>query len=1139
MTQAIDPHASFPLADLSDMMGDASAPPAPAEPIVNTPMTVPAKGTRPAITSTGKPISGPTTGEMAQRAMTVAVTVPYEAVKEAGHMAAEAGRTIADFPADVDAGLTNAKNSFTNLAAVAARPIIDAVTGKPNQLNTLEMKSPSDVGARDTVANHVVSAVVQSIPAMVFTGPLGAAAGAKGVIPLLQNTGRLAVANFLTWDKGQGNASTALENADIHTPLTRMLAIQGDTPELMARFKTTLEMMGIEGTFVLLGKTVKAIKGARAAFESGGESAAAGSIDKSAPGLLDAAKMAQGEEGFKNATPTPPPNAPKPDLTLDPKQLTQIASRAQDLAANGATVEDVLEGHDFNFNRNTSVPETKAFLNTVGETISPAVEKARGGVQTYDYIEQTAKEMALDSTELQAAVAKNAQDMDHLASVVVASKNLLNTKAKDLIDRIAGADIRISRDPKELRKAFGDGLDEFATLYKNTKAVITGSARVTAAGNILTGEDLMQFDDPGIVRLMRGLVASGGDPEVMTKLLKRSPSGQAMAMYQDYFTAALVSGPATAMRKAGSDMIRLISHPAMMIAGGVMSGDRQTALEGLRIYGSYAPSILESIRYAGRSLRTGQAYVDALPFESMRQPAWSAGAVGLESGRVTEALAAGNYRAVAENALGNAVDGVGTTLSTLTRPLATINEFAQQMAYRSKVRAQLWGEAIQKGFANPEEFQGFVDDGMKKAFELGGQANDARAKLYMQDLTFQRSLQDFAPGRTIQKAREEWPFLKVLIPFWKTPANIINEVFSGFGATSRVWNDMRGADPAMAALAKGKLATGLTLATGAAIAAHEGWITGHGPHDPKDNEAWRAAGNEPYSVRWAAPDGTQKNIRYDMFEPVGGFLGIAADSVYLAGKVPDATYTQLVGGFALATAEHVVEKSFLAGVSDIIEGVQSSPEKFQYIANQRAAAHVPKAIQYVNTFTNDPTARQVRTMLDAIINRTPWADKLPPSYDSRGRNRVLPHGVGIQTANPLYTSHPNPDAADVEMGRLEHGVTPAAPYVGTVDLRQIKVGETDAYTRLLQLQGQVKIDGKDVNEMLNEMVKSERYKSLPANVPPKMQNPRVTMIDRIIAGYRQKSLSVLATENPVVKEAVLQDRASQRALFTGQQGTQE
>ena len=175
---------------------------------------------------------------------------------------------------------------------------------------------------------------------------------------------------------------------------------------------------------------------------------------------------------------------------------------------------------------------------------------------------------------------------------------------------------------------------------------------------------------------------------------------------------------------------------------------------------------------------------------------------------------------------------------------------------------------------------------------------------------------------------------KIVVPFSKTPTNIMKEAFDRTLNWSPVYRALKlpGAgkqsgkefDQAMAKLAIGNS----TFAMMAAIAAGEFGdnikIVGSGPTDPKAQKYLTGNNIDRYSINFKQEDGTYKGYTFSRFDPMSAVLAMAADYAYYAQNSDTRNLVDLENiakSGTLAAAQYAMNMPFLQGVSELVKAV--------------------------------------------------------------------------------------------------------------------------------------------------------------------------------------------------------------------------
>jgi hypothetical protein len=289
-----------------------------------------------------------------------------------------------------------------------------------------------------------------------------------------------------------------------------------------------------------------------------------------------------------------------------------------------------------------------------------------------------------------------------------------------------------------------------------------------------------------------------------------------------------------------------------------------------------------------------------------------------QRGTTVPSISSGAFGIEQDKWLGKAIDYYGTAITMPGRMLMAEDEFFKGVLYRMELNTQItrrsksvYRDALDAGM--PEA------DAMAKAeaeavslFQNPPRDLDEAAAIFAQKGTFTAEL---PPALKSLQQTFNHPALKVIVPFFKTPANIGLQVIerTPFAPLSSQWREeiaMGGVYRDMA-LAKVTLGSGI-LATFAAMSA-EGSITGRGPARKADRDALIRDGWQPYSIKVG-----DQYYSYNGMEPISALLAIAADYAEYAKHETDASKIEEVFlGGTYGLYEYLKEQPYLQGVADV------------------------------------------------------------------------------------------------------------------------------------------------------------------------------------------------------------------------------
>jgi hypothetical protein len=265
-----------------------------------------------------------------------------------------------------------------------------------------------------------------------------------------------------------------------------------------------------------------------------------------------------------------------------------------------------------------------------------------------------------------------------------------------------------------------------------------------------------------------------------------------------------------------------------------------------------------------------------------------------------------------------AIDYYGTAITLPGRLLMAEDEFFKGVMYRMELNTQItrrgkqvYRDGIESGMTET--------DAMAKAslevedlFKNPPKDLDEAAVLYAQKGTF---TSDLPPAlKNIQQVFNH-PMLKIVVPFFKTPANIGLQLIerTPFAPLSSQWRDEIAKGGVYRDMALAKVTLGSSVLATFAMLAAEGNITGRGPERKADRDALMRDGWLPYSIKVG-----DKYYSYNGMEPVSALMAIAADYAEYAKHEPDAGKVEEVFlGGTYGLYEYLKEQPYLQGIAEV------------------------------------------------------------------------------------------------------------------------------------------------------------------------------------------------------------------------------
>lgn len=340
--------------------------------------------------------------------------------------------------------------------------------------------------------------------------------------------------------------------------------------------------------------------------------------------------------------------------------------------------------------------------------------------------------------------------------------------------------------------------------------------------------------------------------------------------------------------------------------------------------------------------------------------------------------------------------------------------------------------------------------------------------------TFTRELGE--TGKNIQSFINKNPYWRFLLPFVRTPVNIVK--YAGertpLGFMSKEFKEKLAKGGPEKDEALGRLLFGSSVMTTVGFLAGSGLITGAGPTESSERSALRATGWRPYSLKIG-----DTYYAYNRFEPVGILFGIAADMQEIGNYVfneseknteNELELDRLVSMLMGTVTNNLTNKTFLSGISSAIQVITDPSRYGERFVQRFTGSFVPTVFAHASQY-DDPVLRDARNITDNFLSRVPvlgYSEELPAKRDIFGDVRTRDQGLGIGTFSPIRLSALNQDPVYNEFYKI--GLYPSMP---TRKIRNVKL-EAKEYEELLKLQNKLK-----TKNQLEKIIKSSGYKSLP------------------------------------------------------------
>lgn len=970
---------------------------------------------------------------------------PAAMQRSAGGMAAGVGREIVRTPRAVAAGVATAGRELfqaaDSLATWLNENVVDltlpatGVSWLDNPAKAIADAIPVPA-TPDTVTGPIVKEVAQFLAGMVGGGKLlkGAGVALKGAKGGLASG---AMADALFFDPNEDNLTAMLNKVPaLEKIVPDFLATDPDDNEALNRLRRAVEGLGLGVATEGLLAALRAYRAQRAAV--GGETATA---KKAA---LDAQRQKYGElkaDDLAKILGDASPDAPivsvadrkaqaavkGADERIDSGKITPsgLVAKADDLtaradvAAEPKPADGNLSGGRIaiNWARIETGDDIKVAMRDMADHFKEEVTAARRGKISQEETAKLADQLGMSVDDLLSRTEGQAFNAEQTLAarrmLTMASENLVEAARRAAAPNAGAVDLFAFRRMVATHAAIQN--EVLAARAEAGRALAAWKIPATAAGDVersraimealsAAGGDSMARD---LARRMAILAESGAPESAIAQVAQRGWGAATWDAVSEVWINGLLSSPKTHIVNVASNSLVLAQQ---IVERGIAEKLATLVREGGALPAGVAPGEAAAMMYG---------------LIAAQKDAWKASWLALKSGETGGALGkvdVPNRRAVTaeafrieNDAAAKTVDFLGTVARVPSRLLGAEDEFFKTIAYRMEVGAQAVRQATAEGLQGPDLRARVADLVANPPETIRLQAADAA--LYA---TFTQNAGDAA--QALLRLREAWPATMYVLPFVRTPINILSYGFerTPLAPLMSGFRDDMAAGGARAQLATVKMATGTSIMLMAADYADRGLITGQGPKEPGKREAMLRQGWQPYSLRVG-----DKWVSYDRADPYGLLFGFAADMAETVNRMEvDADkldeFSEVLAAGIGAIASTTVNKTYLRGLADLMWTLEDPNRKaFGYVGSFMGS-FVPAGVAAMKSMS-DPVLRENFKAWDYVQGRLlGLTEGMVPARDLWGVERRPASGMGMvyDTLAPMRASEMKVSPIDTEMQRL-------------------------------------------------------------------------------------------------------------------------
>lgn len=830
-------------------------------------------------------------------------------------------------------------------------------------------------------------------------------------------------------------------------------------------------------------------------------------------------------------------------------------------------IAKTLDKSDFNLSKLDNSEDVKGVIDSFSKVFEKQMDSAKRGVKTFTDIAKNADLLGM-STESYKGLFK---DTDKLAERMFAHRVLMAGSAEkvktlvpaamsgdenailalrkqvgvhaSIMAHLKGAQTEIARAQSSMRMRVSSSNIDLALEERSALIDAMGGAKanVEFARQLQTISDLREFND------VARRAASANSP---SKLYEAWVNGRlsnpvthaanilgnslaAIGSVAEKGVAAGIGGARNIMGRYGL----VFRDPKSAISAGEVRSYAWGMMEGLkdslRITGDGLKQLRDAAgawhqgdvtgaeRMIGESSDMGSAWKSFALNEPVLDPATSKIAVGGEHG---PAISAQGFNLDPASNLGRAADYLGALVRAPGRALTTADDIFKAMFYRGELKAQAYRSATEKGLTGDALLEHINQVLADPPAEISAAAIKAA-----REGTFTTPLSGgFA--KWAQDGQRTVPGLRYIVPFVRTPWNIMRYTFDRAPFLNMMLEQNRSilkAGGPQADMLMSRWATGGAIFALGAYLAKQGHIVGGGDK----NQSAEKLGNVPqYSVR---VDG--KYYSFNRLDPFASMLGLAADFQKIAGHLDDESANKLAVAAVLSISRNIVSKTWLSGVTDILNAFNSDNGTVigNYL-NKQAATLVPFGAG-LNQLRKevDPEQKEVWDMMDSIKSQIPGFSKsVLPHVNLFGDDVHYEGGLGPDIASPVAQMTPNPEPGAAEIARLNVDLQHPMRQLATGNGSPAIPLNHQQYYRLMKILGH-EAGGMGFKKAMNKLVSSSGWQDRPES-QGEVIGAKELEIKSLYSSMKDAATKQLLVEDKELRTKFFASQQNRKAAITGQ-----
>ncbi|MBN9564935.1 MAG: hypothetical protein J0G29_02395 [Alphaproteobacteria bacterium] len=816
-------------------------------------------------------------------------------------------------------------------------------------------------------------------------------------------------------------------------------------------------------------------------------------------------------------------------------------------------------GRGINFDNIASSDDTIKVMKTLQDLMADGINEATGNVRTWT-----------DTNKIATIIGSSPENVTSSLNTLFNSSKLMDSQLRasgiylqSLFETLRREAVKI-----DLGEAGTEQIANFVRLktltgetlkmYQGIKSNIARSLntlKMPLYGKELSEKQLTEiFEAQGGVTNIRALAkafASCPSNEELAKLVKPSFYEKSRDAVLEYFMNSVLSGPSTHAVNIMSTAAHTLWQPLERFTAGLIMADKDMLLEGTYLTRGIFDSLKDILRWTalGSSRHTDETFTHANPLQGAakafmvdrnlinqhgindvsRPKAISAERFGfLPAESIMKALEENNYAEAIRSSMIHGLDYLGKAINLPGRFLLAEDEFFKIINYRSSIRALAARETkLTSQTLAPEAGQnidGLYESILANPKQYGNLHEKALA--FADEVSFTTPLAEGTLSHSLNQIAHKHPGLRFIIPFIRTPANILKFAHHrtpGLNLLSKQYRqELTSSDPMVQKQALGKLFGGWILWATAFSLAEDGVVTGGVPKGK--GEALRNTGRLPYSFAFQQEDGTTKYAQFSRLDPFGMFFGLAADLHYIFHELPQGEQENLATASLIAISQNINTRGYLVGLTNLLNALSDGNRYGQRFAANYLSSLVPNAIKQhrkgednIQRLAPKNPFEDLESLISFYKSQLPgYSKELPARLNLFGEEVSYPSLLGQGLLKGIATSKSTQDPVAEEMFRLKMSGRPPMDEIEGVTL------SSEEYHHYIKLCAKPS-SNMNLKKVLETIMSSASYQQMPEG-DENVEGHKQHAIKSVIQLYRKLGQAKLLEKYPNLNAKVLEQR---------------